>query len=333
MFSLKRIFQPEIFQGRHQRKDYFEGWYFKQVTADQQTSIAFIPGISLNPKDPHAFIQMIFTKNKPRNSTNEEITTPQLETTYHRFPLADFTYKDEPFNVQIGKNRFSKREVLLDLHQDGLDIKGKISLSNLEPITKTLVCPNIMGVFGYLTFMECYHGIVSMGHTCSGEITLNGNTIDFSGGKGYIEKDWGCSFPKTYNWVQCNHFSRPDTSLFLSVAHIPFLGTSFKGFICNVKIEGKEYRFATYNRAKILHEMVNDQQLRFTLQRKNLILSIDADIMDQGVLVAPKHGFMDHTIKEGLSGEVRIQLTNHLGELLYEDTGSSAGVEIVKEIL
>ncbi|MCK7537696.1 MAG: tocopherol cyclase family protein [Marinilabiliales bacterium] len=29
---------------------------------------------------------------------------------------------------------------------------------------------------------------------------------DFSGGRGYIEKDWGHSFPSAYVWMQSNHF-------------------------------------------------------------------------------------------------------------------------------
>lgn len=329
MYSLKRIFQPELFQGRHKQDNYFEGWYFKHVTANQQYSIAFIPGISLNPSDPHAFIQIIFTKKDASNTVSQDKASHKLETTYHRFPVSDFSYKDEPFRIQIGKNSFTKQEVLLDIQQEGLHLKGKISFKPLQPITKNLLRPNIMGFFGYFTFMECYHGIISMGHSCSGQITLNGHLIDFTGGKGYIEKDWGSSFPKTYNWLQCNHFTHGDTSLFFSVAHIPFLGTSFKGFICNVRIKGKEYRFATYSGAKIIKETVTPKQLCYTLRRKNLILTIQSDIMDQGVLIAPNHGVMNHTIKEGLSGNVHIKLTNNLGDVLYEDEGSSAGVEIV----
>lgn len=332
MFNLLKIFNPELYQGRHKRNNYFEGWYYKQVTANQAYSIAFIPGVSLHTKDPHAFIQVILTKRNIPNNLNGEKIGPQLETTYYRFPLSDFRSVDEPFHVQIGKNRFSKHEIHLNLQQDGQSIKGKLSLSNLEPISKSLLCPNIMGFFGYFSFMECYHGIVSMRHSCSGKITIQGKSIDFTDGKGYIEKDWGSSFPKNYSWVQCNHFIHADTSLFFSVAHIPFLGTSFKGFICNVRIQGKEYRFATYNGAKILHETVNTNQLCYTLQRKNLHMTIEADIMDQGILIAPKHGLMNHTIKEGLSGNIRIKLFDHLGNILYQDTGSSAGVEIVSRL-
>ena len=39
--SLKRINNPELFQGSLDKKNYFEGWYFKHVTADGAHTIAF----------------------------------------------------------------------------------------------------------------------------------------------------------------------------------------------------------------------------------------------------------------------------------------------------
>ena len=39
--------------------------------------------------------------------------------------------------------------------------------------------------------MQCSHGVISMGHPLEGSVRLNGETIDFSGGTGYIETDRG----------------------------------------------------------------------------------------------------------------------------------------------
>ncbi len=50
--------------------------------------------------------------------------------------------------------------------------------------------------------MECYHGVVSMYHLLSGHLEINGDKVDFSGGKGYIEKDWGRSMPSDWIWIQ-----------------------------------------------------------------------------------------------------------------------------------
>ena len=39
----RRLYNPEIFQGNLRKKQYFEGWYFKQVTQDQAYTFSFIP--------------------------------------------------------------------------------------------------------------------------------------------------------------------------------------------------------------------------------------------------------------------------------------------------
>ncbi len=62
-----------------------------------------------------------------------------------------------------------------------------------------------------------------MDHSVSGELEFNGEPVDFSGGRGYIEKDWGSYFPEGYIWLQSNHFDEPGISAKTSVAKIPWL--------------------------------------------------------------------------------------------------------------
>lgn len=328
--AFQRMIKPELFQIRHRKANYFEGWYYKQVAEDQRHSIALIPGLSLDTENPHAFVQVILYSDMHNSLEESHSAKPTLTTHYFKFPIEDFHYQDEPFEIQIGDNRFSKTELRLDLNKEGVSIAGHFTFGDFLALERSLTSPNIMGGFAYLSFMECYHGIVSMRHDCAGRLSINGEAIDFSGGKGYIEKDWGRSFPKEYVWVQCNHFKQAGTALMLSVAHIPFLGTAFKGFICNVIIKGKEYRFATYNGAKIIKEEVGSKQVLVELLGRNHRLEIRAEVAENGVLIAPKDGQMNHAIKEGLTGVVALKLMDRNGLILYEDRGTSAGVEIVR---
>jgi len=101
-----------------------------------------------------------------------------------------------------------------------------------------------MGAFAYVPKMECNHGILSMHHTINGQVLFHkeaSSEIDFTKGRGYMEKDWGTSFPSSYLWVQANHFEDPDTAFMISVAHIPFGLFSFTGVIANLHYKGKEY--------------------------------------------------------------------------------------------
>lgn len=81
---VKKIIHPEFFQGNKKKKNYFEGWYYKTVSQDGKYTLAFIPGISLNDLDPHAFIQVFISKQLDDDT--------HLESHYFRFEQQDFAY-------------------------------------------------------------------------------------------------------------------------------------------------------------------------------------------------------------------------------------------------
>jgi hypothetical protein len=75
-------------------------------------------------------------------------------------------------------------------------ISGKVDFTGLTRLPVSLFTPGIMGWYRFIPFMQCYHGLISMNHSLEGEITDGAERIVLSGGKGYIEKDWGSSFPR-----------------------------------------------------------------------------------------------------------------------------------------
>jgi len=316
----KYIHDPMLYQGRKKGNHYFEGWFFKQVTPDEKTTICIIPGISKDEKNSHAFIQTIIHRKM-----NSGIS---YETHYHRFPTKDLQYTEEPFCLKIGRNIFKKEGLELHLKDEHYSLTGLLYFLRFTPIKINLLYPNIMGYFAYLPFMECYHGVISMNHQLKGKLVLNKETISFNLGKGYIEKDWGTSFPKEYIWLQSNHFSHSDASIMLSIAHIPFLGTSFQGMICNLTFHGFEYRFATYNHSKVVKLERNEENLNIIITKRDLKLQIKAKMHDGGLLKAPKFGNMNHVIKEGLNGILKIKLTKS-DEILFQGVSKSCGIEMV----
>lgn len=310
----KKINNPILFQGHPKKKHYFEGWYYKQVCKNTNQVIAFIPGISLNDNDPHAFIQVI--------------VSPHIQTYYFDFPIESFHYQEEPFQIQIGPNYFTNDRIELDLKKGCDFFIGQLHYTNLRPIQTSFITPNIMGYFAYIPNMACNHGVISMHHTVSGELKTKDNTLNFSRDIGYMEKDWGTSFPEKYIWLQANHFGNTQDSLMASIATIPFGVTTFKGHLANLHVDGDEYRFATYNGSKIISAKTTEKEVHLALQRHNLTLEIYGELTDAGHLKAPQSGRMIHTIKEGLGGEISYCLTKN-NTRLYEGTSNYAGIEIV----
>lgn len=309
---------PMKYQGSNKVKNYFEGWYYKLVNQNQEISIAFIPGISLSKDDPHSFIQVFVTNLK----------TQTLKTEYIRYSVKEFEYDNDKDIVKVGSSKFGLTFIDINIEDIDLKVNGEIYLSNLKDIQRTFLSPSIMGFFRYIPKMECYHGIVSMDHSLKGSINYKENKIDFNQGKGYIEKDWGTSFPETYTWMQSNHFTNKSTSFMLSYARIPFLGLSFKGFLVNLVVNDKEYRFGTYNFSRVTFIRHDEHRVEIKIKKGNTFLHVIAKNKDTVLLPSPRNGSMDEMIKEGLSGIIEVKLFKK-NKLIFEDTGTQAGLEIM----
>ncbi|MGB0174953.1 MAG: tocopherol cyclase family protein [Acholeplasmataceae bacterium] len=311
-----KINHPEIFQGHLNKKNYFEGWYFKYLSRDNKVSFACIPGISLNDQDAHAFIQIYLAKDA------------KLETFYIRYDVSEFSYHPKDMVIQIGQSTFLKDEIILNIQDKTLSLQGHLKHQDLHPIDKSFLVPNIMGPLAYLPFMETKHGIISMRHHVDGSLLYGTEAISFKDTLGYLEKDWGTSFPSHYTWLQCAHFKDSKTSFFFSYATIPYLGIKFKGFICVLHVHQKEYRFATYNFSKVTSISHTSNQVSIILKKRRYTLHIHASTKHFVDLPSPKDGQMNQHIKEGLSGDISLKLYDKK-TLIYEDEGSHAGIEIM----
>lgn len=180
--------------------------------------------------------------------------------------------------------------------------------------------------------MECNHGVVSVNHDLSGCVSLNGKLISFDGGKGYIEKDWGTSFPEAWIWVQSNNFGKHSTSFMLSIAKIPWMGRFFVGLISFLYLDERFYLFSTYNRSVFSEVSNNKESLQISLQNLTRRLKIRVNKNSFCDLQAPVAGEMSRRIKESIDSEVHLQLFDESGILLYEDTGKNVGLEIMDGI-
>jgi hypothetical protein len=317
-YPLTKTWKPILFQGAGKKSRYFEGWYFKNVSADQNHIWSVIPGISIeSTQKQHAFIQLINGKT--------------AETWYVKFPIESFSYSQKEFKVNIGSNSFSLDGIHLEI-KDEIEVFGNIHFNKIHPLKSTLFNPGIMGWYSFVPFMECYHGLLSMDHNLSGELQINGRQINFDNGKGYSEKDWGRSMPEAWIWMQSNHFEKPETSFMLSVAKIPWLKNSFTGFLCVLLLNDKIHRFATYTGAKLKNLSVDEEEVQVEITDKKYHLQISARHAARGLLAAPLNGAMDRRIAESVDAEITVQVIDHSGKNIFEGTGKTAGLELAGDM-
>jgi hypothetical protein len=321
MSALSRI---AGFHGHNQHAPFFEGWYFKLVDRHGQHPLAIIPGLSLSddPAASHAFIQIL---------DGQEGLADQK-----RFAKNDFTAASGRLEIKIAENHFTDEYLQVDLVSEKLTLSGIVHFGPLQPWPYHLFAPGVMGWYHYVPFMECNHGVLSMDHPISGSFVINGHLVDYDHGRGYIEKDWGRSFPEAYLWLQNNSFDGDGTSLMASTAIIPWLGSAFRGCIAGLLLNKKLYRFATYTGAKTEHLEIDDHHIHWLLSDRRFTLEILAQRNGLiGHLAGPSTSGMSRTIAESLRAQIHVALYRQTGRqrtCIYEGVGGNGGLEVYGDI-
>lgn len=320
--DLRAVWRPAMYHGHSQRRNFFEGWYYKFVDATEQHVYAVIPGVFLGKDDStsHCFVQVL------DGATGQS--------TYHRYPLDQFWASDHELDLRVGPNRFFLDQMRLNIDDDTRTLYGEVHFAGMTPWPVALTSPGIMGPYTFAPFMECYHGVLSFDHAVRGSLAMNGRRVDFDGGRGYMEKDWGRAFPQAWVWGQSNHFDRvhAGTSITVSVATIPWLRTSFRGFIIGLWHERQLYRFATYTGAQITHLRLTDTHVILRVEDKHHRLEVEATRSEGGLLHAPYRIDMLQRVTESLTASIMVKLSDQADNVIFEGVGRHAGLEINGEI-
>lgn len=271
-----KVKRERFFHGE-MREPFFEGWYFKHQKGKQ--TIAIIPGIFKEKYgDKGAFIQVI---------TNQS-------SYFVPYPYSEFHASKDELCIRIGDNLFTSKGIILNIHYADLNLTGKVTYGTIDPLEYRL-----MGPLSHIPHLECSHAILSMKHKLDGMLVLNGHKYFMKRGNGYIEMDWGRSFPSKYSWTQMN--DHRELSIVAAVAKIPILKYQFKGCFAILHHREEEIRFASYLGAKVVKWGRNGFVIK--QGRKKLYVMFLAKTGTQ--LHAPVRGIMCRTIYENCSCPVR----------------------------
>jgi hypothetical protein len=310
IYTTKR---PAMYHGHGKRPPFFEGWYYKLISADSTRRYAIIPGVILGDEG-HAFVQVL-----------DGVTG---QSAYHIYPHRAFWASQRTFEVHIGPNRFTESTIVLDIDRPEGHIAGQLTFEGLTPWPVSALSPGIMGWYAWVPGMECYHGVVSLNHTIQGTLTIDHSTVRFDDGLGYIEKDWGQSFPAAWIWLQSNHFAAPGTCITASVAVIPWIRRSFPGFIIGLWHDNLLYRFATYTGAQIDHLRITDDHITWAVRSRRFLLDMVATRTQGGLLRGPTRENMGKRVDETLNATVAVRLSTSSGDVLFQGQGRHAGLEV-----
>ncbi len=276
--------------------DYFRGWYFKCQNGAR--TLAVIPAAHRAGGGGASSVQVI---------------TDSGAWSFD-FPYNEYREYKRGFGVSVGGNVFDADGMRLRLKSGSRAVKGCVRFGPLTPIRY-----DIMGPFKAVPFMECRHSVVSMGHSVTGEVNVNGDIFRFDNGSGYIEGDRGRSFPREYIWTQC-HFD--GGSLMLSAARIPMLGLDFTGVIGAILWRGREYRLATYLGARAVK--IAGQEI--TVRQGGTLFTARLIEKKPHPLSAPVNGKMSRTVHESASCVARYRFET-AGKAVFDFSTDRASFE------
>jgi hypothetical protein len=318
-----RIWRPAAYQGASVSRRYFEGWYYKHVDAESGRTIAIIPGVSFSADGAasHSFVQVVPSDGNAH---------------YFAYPIDHFRWDArDPYRVSVGGNYFDRHGISLDLADDECVVTGAVRYGPWDPWPVTLFSPGIMGWYRFVPRMETYHGVLSMDHSLLGSITIDDSETCFDHGRGYVEKDWGRSFPSSWIWAQSNSFAARGTSVMVSVAKIPWMGGSFVGNIAGLLHDGELRRFATYTGARIKLVETGENEARVVVGDRREELEVHLHGCETLILKAPVLGAMEGRDAESLGGIIDVTLHAVRGgraAVVFAGTGHQAGIEIMNDL-
>jgi hypothetical protein len=189
-----------------------------------------------------------------------------------------------------------------------------------------------MGPYSWIPTMQCYHHVLSMKYHIHGSIKINQDENITISGIGYLEKDWGHSFPSIWIWGQANQWenlpSTSSASLFFSLALIPwYFNLEFAGFLIVFEYNHVFYRFNTY-----LQSIVNDLSVDYNTNQFSFNvydalfqykLHISSHLnpsenINGAMLYGPRNGRMEKFVKEILGKNIYFDV--RLSKLIHNTT-------------
>ena len=292
-------------------KNRFENWYFKLVDAKRENILGILVGISITHQGEEVFIQVIGT------GLSENVCVS--------YPLESVESKET--EIQIGDNSLGLDQITLNIQTESFKLRGEITFTHHKRLQQSLWIPGLMGPYKYLPFLESYHEVVSLQHTLMGSLWLNEKHITFNEGKGYIEKDWGKSFPNIWLWAQCNHFKRQEVALMIGIARLPIFFNYYTSFAIPIYYKDQIEIFSNYNGGHISKLYRYKGYVHLIVTQKNKILDIKIYGSDEVSCITSRSSHMIRDVYACDTAKIEFSIMEN-NRMLFEEVGNLCELEM-----
>lgn len=319
------LWRPEMFRGRGHRVAAVDVWYYKIVEPGGRFARVVIPGVrtDVDPSNQYCFIRLLDGRTG--------------STSMHRYPYEQFWSSRDGFDVVCGNSHFSLDSLHLDIEETGLRVTGDLQFTRTPGWPVRPWAPGAMGPFAFLPFLEEYHAVINMDPRMMGVLSWDGEDIVYTGGRAYMEHDWGGSFPRAWIWTQSNHFDEDHVCLTACISDLVVGGRVVRGFIVGLLRAGVLYRWATWNASRLVRLEKDGRHAEFTVMNDTHVLEVwSGSTTGMRQVFTSRTGDVGEMMIEELQAIVQVRLLErHAGGdiLLFEGCGRNGGLEIGADML
>jgi len=293
--------KPTQLKGKFKKRNFFEGWFHKIYSAKHQTSFVIIYGYTTgNYYDKFGFIQFLI---------------PNKNVEIYYFSKNEISYNPKNHSVQMGSNILSLKEIKINLK----DIYMDLNISDNLPISSF---KNSMGYAYFIPTLPCYHSILNKSHLISGEINLFNNKYLLDNDLGYMEKNWGTSFPEKYFWIQAVEPNNPNVSLLFSQAEIKWMGKSFIKHVGHLRLNGEELDLRTLTLFNVSYDNTNPENITITIKSKQIKLEMSFSVAKKYMFKGPLKGKLSRDILHHSDSQIDLKIYQNAEIKMYKLIGN-----------
>jgi tocopherol cyclase len=290
MIAMFGNFIPTHLRGNFRQGNYFEGWFQKVYSAEYQASFIIIYGYATqNSLESFGFIQLLLPDGEPRFlyfHKNEISCDP----TRHVFKMGSHILSTEVIRIQCH------------------DINIQLSLLKNTPI-RTL--KNSMGYTYYVPGLPCYHAVLNPSHQVSGIIQAGQQHYHLDNATGYLEKNWGKSFPERYFWMHAVDPKNPEISILFSRAEIKWMGLNFIRHVGHFKNDGAALDLRHFKNFQLLTSPAEQNQRLLRIGSKETQMEICIRQGKKVLFKGPTNGKLSRSIPHHADAQVDVSLSQN----------------------
>ena len=168
-----------------------------------------------------------------------------------------------------------------------------------------------MGYAYYVPTLPCFHSVMNVSHHVTGEIQTPRQQYLLEHELGYMEKNWGTSFPKRYCWLQAVDPFDSQTSLLFSQAEIDWIGRTFLRHVGHLRFDGKHIDLRELRKCTISNSILDETNHCIQLSGNNIKLDIHISFQEKVIFKGPANGNMSRDITHHTDALIHVKLYQH----------------------